>query len=326
MALETERKIEIECGKLFKIKTPEGDISPVGMSELENFLISNGYGYLPEHFEPLWTTKQGTLPKRIQSHLYKNKSIKLLPADLSEIGNIAKRHSSDGKEFILDFTQRIDWQDGAFGDGGSCFWGDKSGAKTMLENNSAYAIRGWKLRNGFSSPLIYNNVKGYCRAWVAPLGDNTFAVFNGYGETTLTMARLLSLKYSCGYKRISLTNNGCDDGAIWINGGMAYVIGAWQKIHHIEKADLGWEEVYDDNDSTYCHACDDRVAEPYTAYDRYGDEYQYCSECVAMCRKCGDWFEAGLVKYFEPHGEHLCRACLEGAREAEEREESEVTV
>lgn len=317
-----EKQIKIETGKLFKVTTPAGDISSAGMCEIDTYLAMCGYGYLPEDFDAVWCTKQGTLPKRIQRHLYKAKSIKLTSENLTQLGNIAKRHTTDGSTFILDFTQKIDWQDGDFGDAGSCFWGDKAGAKDMLQQNKAYAIRAWRWRTAHAQfGLAYQNVRGYARAWVATIGNNLFAVFNGYGETTLCLARLLALKFACGYQRIHLTNKGDDGGALWINGGTAYAIGAWEKISRMEKFDLGWEEIYEE-ETIDCYACEARVDEDdaIRAYDRLGLVNSYCQDCASECSNCANWYSSELVRYHSATDQYLCRDCLSGEREREEQE------
>lgn len=323
-----DEQIKIVTGELFTVATPEGDVSPVGMRELENYIESRFNVYLPEDLEPVWATKQGTLPKRIQSYLYKTLKIKLEPSDVSELGNIAKRHASNGKTVILDFTDEIDWEDGDFGDEGSCFWGSNSGAIKMLTANNAYALRGWKSKdrcNTIPDPLTYESVTGYCRAWVAPIKSNLYVVFNGYGETTLTMARLLAFRFNTGYKRINLSNNGCDDGMLYINGGTAFVIGAWQQINHLETHDLGWRSV----DTRECWSCEAEIGYgyEYIAYDEDGYHRRYCPDCCSQCSRCGEWYTSSLVSYHDETDRDLCRQCTESVEcELEESREEEVEV
>jgi hypothetical protein len=294
LAKNGDTPIKIDVDTLFTLKTPNGELSETGVRDLNEYMIRQGLGYLPDDFEPVWATRRGTIPKRLTNHCYKRHQIKLTPSQVSELGNIARRNASDAKTYILDFNRTIDWSHGDFGDRGSCYWGDKIGALDMIRDNGGYAIRAWKMNTTLPDgerPLTYDNVSGYARAWIAPISDNRLVLWNGYGETSLTFARLLALKFACAYKRISLTNNGSDGGTLWINGGgSSYIIGAWPKIEKVTDHDLQWEE--SDDDYVVCHACDERLSEDtrYLAYARSGAEYYYCGDCSFECARCGNYY------------------------------------
>lgn len=301
-----ETKIKLELLKPFILETPDGDISETGQSEIEWAISSAGHPSLPANFEWKWLAGRGTLPKRIQSYLYKEHQIKASPELIANIGNLGKMHASKAGKVVLDFTEKLDWSDGAFGDGGSCFWGEKSGARDMIEEH-AYAVRGYKVREGHTMPatseeLRYPMLRGYARAWVADIGDNRLVVFNGYGENTLTFARWLALFFSCTYKRIDLTNNGLDDGVLWINGACGYLIGAHSKIELISRHDFGWPE----RSGYICEICDERIPEDeeYTAWTSRGSRITACHDCVSECPNCGEYYTYDVAQL-------MCNACRE---------------
>jgi uncharacterized Zn finger protein (UPF0148 family) len=314
---------QIKTGEVFTIATPEGLITDTGVRELQAYLYDIGGGDLPPDFEPVWMGKRGTLPKRMQAHVYKSRGLRLTTEQVSNIGNIAKRHTATAQTYVFDFTKTIDWHAGDFGDDGSCFWGDKSGAKQMIEENG-FAVRFYHKRNSGGGEER-GNLRGYARAWLAPISENRLIVFNGYGETSLTIARVLSVRFACGYKRISLLNNGTDGGCLWINGGSSYLLGDWGKINDVESWDLQWDDI-DAEEGIVCHVCDCDLDEDDAthAHNRYGEIVPCCDGCTFTCYRCDDTFTEDCQRRHE--GESYCRGCHEDvvqeeARKAQERAE-----
>src|SRR4029450_13317044 len=221
-----ETQIKIQLDAPFILETPDGDISDVGQNEIEWMLSNALLPTLPDDFIWKWTTNRGSLPKRIQSYYYKEHGKKLDSVLIGEIGNQGKRHASVATTLVLDFTKELDWRDGDFGDGGSCFWGKKTGAPAMIEE-TGYAVRAYKPIGAYTPAealKVSRKRRGYARAWFAKVSDNRLIVFNGYGEASITFARWLALLFNCTYKRIGLTNNGVGEGTLWINGGVGYMI------------------------------------------------------------------------------------------------------
>lgn len=318
--LESDNVITLEPRKLFEIKTPDGQITDDGKSEIQHFLYyKEMLPKLPSDFDWIWTTNRGTFPKRVQSFYYKEHKLKLTTDQISELGNMARRHSSNGETYILDFTNRFDWSSGDFGDGGSCFWGDRSGAREMLESNGAYAVRGFKRKYPIESEILdYGNVRGYARAWLAPVGTNLFVLFNGYGENALTFARLLALKWNCSYKRIELYNNGDSDGTLYINGSN-FVIGQHSVIQSIESHDFGWRDVQSSRE--FCPACEGYYHEDNGIYCE-SEDVTVCSDCATRCEDCRNWFSDNIDDRSRFNYATLCNGCYESRIE----NESEVTI
>ncbi len=131
--------------KQHTIKIDADVVSSEGMALVCEW-IRNKYSLeLPGDFSPNWMLNQkglsGTFPTRIKVFLKKNHAVKMAEQDISAIGNLARRHTVKAKDFIFDFTDAFDWEDGDFGDGGSCYWGGRRGARTMLADHNSLAIR-----------------------------------------------------------------------------------------------------------------------------------------------------------------------------------------
>ena len=129
---------------------------------------------------PVWKTERGTFPKRVSNYMYKTYDIKLQSSIMRNIGNIAQQNSTEGK-VIFDFTRRILWNAGEFGDDGSCFWTDYGGSRIAM------------MRVGIGAVRIYDSSGefGRGRAWFFPVFSDAkqFVLFNAYG---IMQARLIA--------------------------------------------------------------------------------------------------------------------------------------
>jgi len=315
---EVAPRIAITVLEPFVLKTPDGDISEEGVEDIQRWARHQSLPEIPITFDWLWITKRGTLPKRLQSFYYKEHGKKLSPDQISEIGNLGRRHSSDGKSFVLDFTNRFDWRAGDFGDGGSCFWGDRSNAREMLTDNGAFAVRAFRYRSNIGDDLLsYDNLRGYARAWLVEITKGAFVVFNGYGESALQFARLLALLWKCSYKSIGLTNNGDDGGTLYINGSN-YAVGRVELISHIETHDFGWDEL---DRSPVCPNCGDEYDDDDGMFaEDYGGTV--CADCASHCEDCECNYVRGVR--VRDDGAWRCNACEEANQERAEME-SEVS-
>lgn len=150
---------------------------------------------------------------------------------MGKIGDIAGKAMTTTSPYICDLTDNLDWAPGDFGDYGSCFWDIRRDARTLLKRKGAIAIRCYD-RDG----------RGLARAWVVAVGADMFVVFNGYGNSTETMARLLAEASGNKCKRIALRNNGRSNGVLYFNGGFGYIVGPDGVIGDYSRYDLGWSE------------------------------------------------------------------------------------
>jgi hypothetical protein len=256
---------------------------------------------LPEDWAWIWIVTGkgdyvGTFPKRVSKFYHKEQQLKCPPEFLTELGNIARAHSSDAITYHFEFVNHANWNAGDYGDHGSCWWGSYSDGKDTFFDNGGMAIR-------FYDPLG----NGVGRAWVVAHRD-VFILFNGYGlvgDPTLIMARVMATHLGLSYKKIDLSNHGESGETIYINGGSGYVIGHTDDIAKIDEHDFE----FGDEKCSRCESCGDRISE--------GDEYYamdntYCESCYydnfSSCDRCGDAFYDDDVTYIEGHGSY-CDSC-----------------
>jgi hypothetical protein len=199
----------------------------------------------------------GKLPKRIASYLKKKTNLALSADAQSKIGNLFNEYNLNRGVYQFDFTDRLNWQRGEFGDHGSCFWDDRRYALDIIASNG-YAVRFYKNSNG--------ELKGHARAWVAPHfpRQGEITVFNAYGFTLEKVAVILAKYFDAKFTTIELYNFGDADATLYINGAMGAVISKEDDLSKIagKMFDLEWvgsngsassydEDEYDNEDEDW---------------------------------------------------------------------------
>jgi hypothetical protein len=288
------------CGKT-TVVLAKGQISSAGQEAIKALLYAPNGPFtwkiqIPDDWQ--WCAKVGgkgeyvgSFAKRLAKLAHHN-DVKLDSDFLGMIGSLVAQYSASQVEYTYDIVSRFDWADGDYGDSGSCYWGCRSGARLMLAENGARAIRLYDDDNG----------RGYARAWLAPY-DNGYVVFNGYGEETSTFAQIFATIQSQPYKRVTLRNNGRESGELWINGGTGYYVGP-NEVVYSSCIDLHWDEEHDDQNR--CHHCGDYSEDCCRIDDAY-----YCSDCAcelfSSCSRCDEWF--GPDDVVECDGDWYCEDC-----------------
>lgn len=320
----------MELYKRFTLKAEAGTISEEGIRQINVLIGKQKLGEeiwqnanpgmtrhylpaLPDTWQWVWQTAQGdyrgTFPKRVAQFYHKVHAVKLPWSVVSELGNIARSHSADDVVFEFEFVNRIRWSAGEFGDDDSCYWGCNAGAREMLEDNGALAVRFYSPESG----------RGIGRAWLVEIEDGLRIVFNGYGFTgnpTLVIARVVADFFKVSYRKITLTNEGGSSGVLWIDhAGQAYLIGPADQIADFDDYDLGWTELH----SETCHECGNGIGE-YDVF--YGpDDLGYCEDCAAelfdSCEECSETYWRSDMQYVDDR--YLCNWCAAEA-EPPERE------
>ena len=271
----------------------------------------------------------GTLPTRIANWLYKNSrgEIKLKPSILSAIGSIAKDSMVKNSRYVFDFTDKIEWAEGDFGDIGSCFMADPA-KRRVLVNNGVIAVR-------FFNP---ETRKGIARSWIIFPDDQmdyvpeqytdrysgNIAVFcNGYGKGMgLTLDRITSIisKWS-GLPRIEMHAEQDNTRWFYTNSQQAYrednphhqgnphdyALGYTEHIAGIERVHLHF------GDPAYgvCENC--RGRHKLLIYPR-GEKL--CLNCGGRdynkCIQCDEYKAKAEMHHFLDHGTQrtACRSCM----------------
>jgi hypothetical protein len=283
------------------VALPKGVISPEGIRQIRIKLEDESIR-LPVDWE--WVAKVGgkgefvgSFAKRVAkyAHVYHNK--RLHSDFLGVIGSLVSQHTATESVYTYDITRRIEWSAGDFGDSGSCYWGCRSGARTMIEENNGGAVR-----------LYRDTGRGYARCWITPHGDG-YVIWNGYGETTATFANIVSAIFSMPYKRVSLSNQGSDTNTLWINGGFGYYV-AENAPEFNGEIDLGWDEIEGEDDRYTCCNCGDSVDNDDVIMIR--DE-PYCCDCANVCYSCcchcGDWVDHDDIVNVDD--DYYCTECAD---------------
>lgn len=311
--------------KRHTLTMPQGSISQIGIQLISEYISSqrmatddiwkaqnsenvhaqNSYlNPLPDDWNWTWVITGkgeyvGTFPKRVSKYYFNKYGLKCPNEFLQQLGNIARQHSNEQVDYHFDFTDTFDWNAGDFGDNGSCFWGGHSQAREILQENGARAIR-----------FYDESGKGYARAWIAVIENDSYILFNGYGfksSPTLTCARVLATFLGLSYKKISLDNNGNTGGVLYINNG-GYIIGTADSIAKKSYYDLHYGDDYHT-----CENCGDTLNED-DAYYTPNDEmlcqdcfYEVCQDCYV----CGETHWRDDCTWVESTNEDVCERCLD---------------
>jgi len=302
----------------YTLTTAQGNISEAGIRDIEIFLRSQKLQeseewkalnpentkewlpYLPNNWQWVWIVERGeyagTMPKRIAKYYFKEHGLKFPQSQLAALGQLARSHSSETKTYTFELANQIDWQDGDFGDGGSCWWGSYSGSRVM-----------WDANNGLSIRFYDESGDGYARAWVMEIDTELYTVMNGYGLSTLQITRIFAQFTGLTYKQIHLHNSASS--SLWINGSMGYIVGKFEVINEIESHDFDMEG----EDAYTCHSCGRLIDEN----DRFvgADDNDYCEGCYYeifdSCEHCGSTHYREDLTYVESAEYDVCEWCLE---------------
>ena len=279
-------------------------VSITGIQEIHNYLRVVLGRLLYVRFPLTWSWEwlgthgqyRGKLPNRLAGMLKTRYDIKLTAEQKSIIGNIARKHLLVEDTYTIDFTDNFDWDAGDFGDYGSCFWGDNSGAREIMEGEGVIAIR------------FYDEDRGTGRAWLYELSDSAWLLFNAYGLECPEAASIFAMKLkedtgdTWEYEELdSFQIDGNTKGFVYIN---SYPQIIYREDHDRDlNVDLDWSVPY-----YPCPSCGDWTHED----DMYYDE----EDCESYCYGC---YEATLAKREE---ERLAE--LEEQGEIEEENEREL--
>lgn len=245
-----------------------------------------------------WVTKEGTWAKRCIKCIKKDvshngfihdkygdesnktpfKDIMTQPL-VSEIGSIISRNTEHDTTFRYDITDSFDWDEGEFGDDGSCFWGsERAGARPAMEGAGFLALR-------FYQTIPEDTTRGKARCWIGKDPVTTLPVmFNGYGMDLIRQVRILSTILGCMYHKCGLSNNGSSDGILYINGCKGFMLGNLDIPEAVDfKIDIERE------DSDRCYECGRSIDEDTRYSDPNGD--YICNHCYhdhyCDCARCG---------------------------------------
>lgn len=310
-----------------EFEVPEGEISMEGMIEIERFIKSHIHPdiRIPEEWGRAWlTTKSvdgyvGTLTKRIAKLAKKQLELNVNGDVLSEVGNIARRHTLKEGMYYFDIVKKIDWRDGEFGDLGSCFWGGRQMAVHKFMDNGVHAMRffakegtkeynsgirsvygaitrndapRWttKIPDSVASVLedhrAQHNIPagyvGWGRSWLGYNWpeDGMYWIFNTY-PGGLDMYEVARVLALMLSKSYRRMSIDTEDSDMWFNNG-TIIIASQDKID--KYVNRGLPEVRMSLKPVICCACGKKVDRNYEGYDRLLDSET--GEFVTVHSKC----------------------------------------
>jgi YD repeat-containing protein len=172
------------------ITLPAGTISAEGLYAIREYLLrqagthaQRSVAYDLAVLGDEWQTRTGNFTKRLSRHAYQAYQAKFTPDVLSQVGCIARDHST-AVNVEIEVTRELNQSAGAFCNDGSCWWGSYASSRCALKTNGGFGLRSFA-----------GGVSG--RAWVMPLRQDergrliptfdtvtpaAFVVFNGYGD------------------------------------------------------------------------------------------------------------------------------------------------
>lgn len=306
-----------EIGKRYTVDMPVGTITESGIQAIAHFIeiqkLNEGdwlernpddkrkyLNPLPENWNYQWVVTGrgeyvGTFPKRVSKYYWQKYQLRCPNIFVAELGQIARRNSADKSSYVIDFTDRLDWKAGDYGDSSSCLWGGYAHGREIMQENGVMAVR-----------FYDNEGDGYGRAWLYQW-DELWVLWNGYGVkgSTIAIARVLAQFWGVSYKKIALENNGNEGGAVYINGGKGYVIGQADKLTGISDYDFHFPG------DRCCDNCGDEISEDDSYVTPDGEDY--CQDCFYehcdYCAHCGETYWRDDMYYVCDHD--VCEGCLD---------------
>lgn len=196
------------------VSLPAGTIDNEGLQRIRFHLHDVGMyeaaGLVPSLGDK-WQTREGNFTKRLSRLVYKSLAQKVPPAVLSQVGCIAREHSTS-VDFAIEVTRNLNMSAEDFAHEESCWWASYSASRCALKTNGGFGLRTFD---------AYGDVCG--RAWVMPLRSpgststtptlvptfntltpDAFIVFNGYGNLDgYSAARIISYMAGWTYRKIN---------------------------------------------------------------------------------------------------------------------------
>lgn len=208
------------------VTLPAGTIDEVGLALIRDLLMMNVEGTervaarkALDAVGDQWQTKRGNFTRRLSRELYATAKIKLADGVLSEVGNLARQHSSDSSTWAIEFTRNLNMSAGDFCHEDSCWWQSYARSRCALKNWGGLGLR------TFTSDYPDG------RVWVQPLdadlnpthdtmGAHAYLVYNAYGELTgYAAARIVAHLTSRTYRKVNIYSD-----EQYVNGDNGFLV------------------------------------------------------------------------------------------------------
>lgn len=224
------------------VELPSGIISEQGLDQISNYLYfkdSRKYSVLSDLscLGDEWQTKDGNFAKRLSRHAYNNFKIKLPPEVLSQVGVLARDHSTT-VGIKVEVTRQLNNSADYFYHEDSCWWESYSESRCALKTNGGFGMRSFHAHDDYLTgrawvmPLKLGN-RGHLVPTFETLNPDAYAVFNGYGDLSGYAApRVLAHMTGLTYRRIDF---GCEP--MYVNAS-SYIVANEAVAQQYEKTGL----------------------------------------------------------------------------------------
>lgn len=223
--------------KKVHVSLPAGEISEEGVEAIRSAVHNMYYESEPgdrtqwlklaaqlKDLGNQWQTRDGNYPKRLSRYAYKKYGLKVPPKLMTQVGNIARDHST-AVDFTIAVTRMLNKPARDFGHPESCWWSSYSTSRCVLKTNGGFGLRSFNANKRVSG-----------RAWVIPLKKTetggltptfetekpaAFIIFNGYGDMQgYTAARIVSYMNGMTYRKVEFSG-----APMYINSSSGYLVG-----------------------------------------------------------------------------------------------------
>jgi hypothetical protein len=166
--------------------------------------------------------------------MFYKEGIKLSPAELSMIGNLARDHTTNESVVHVEVTRNLNQPAALYGNRDSCWWSNYRYSRCWLKEHGGLALRTF---SSDKKTLIEGASAVESRAWVLPVekeitgsGDGLrpthetmspdgYLVFNSYGVPLRQQAKLVSLMTGKSYRSVDFKASD-----VYVNNNLAILV------------------------------------------------------------------------------------------------------
>lgn len=167
-----------------------------------------------------WHGQKGNYTRRLSREMYSKHKVKLPDGVLTEVGNLARAHSSDTSEWAVEFTRDLNQSADEFYHEDSCWWQSYFESRCALKSWGGLAIRAWDEGDYLQGRAFIQPLDADFRPTHDTLNAHSYVVFNCYGNLDQAKAaRIVAHLTSKTYRKIGMESN-----PQYINGNSGWLI------------------------------------------------------------------------------------------------------
>lgn len=293
----------IDCSYMYHVTLRVTEELELGVQDrIQDLLQEYGFPVMPYGFDWRLKTERGSLEKRIKRYLYHN-GYRVNCSFMGILGSMIGKQTirNVNRHYVCSFTSTFDWEDGDFGDDGSCFWDNGRFSLQVLMENGVWALLFWQVDGN-------GDLQGVGRCWLVRTMEKgkPYILFNLYGIEPYELA--MAFRQITGLRLVAtfLVNNVAND-VVYINDGRGYIAVTDEYFdkeikHRLNGSCYGIPMINEGIDNAE----------------------KICIEAF-MCDLCGEVFTRDEVADVSDRGwgsiEYLCYECLQNKESEDEEDE-----